>query len=307
MLLYFFLVLGLGILLIGGKVLVDGASTMALRLGMSPGLIGLTVVAFGTSAPELLVSINAALKGSSDLAVGNVVGSNISNITLILGISAVVFPIAIQSSVLKLDYGVMVFCSLLFYLVSLDGDISRLEGGLFLVMLFAFNFYLINSAKKEPDQNNQEDSISRPLWRGVVYFVFGVAGLYVGSELLVDNAVKISQTFGISERIIGVTVVAIGTSLPELVTSVIAAVDKKTDLAVGNILGSNIFNVLSIIGLTGLIQPIFVAEEFIQKDLIWMLGLSLLLFPLFRFRARIAKWEGSLLLVVYFLYVYAIL
>jgi cation:H+ antiporter len=307
MILYFFLILGLVILLFGGKFLVDGASSLALRFGMSRGLIGLTVVAFGTSAPELLVSVSAALKGSSDLAIGNVIGSNISNITLILGISAIVFPIAIHPAVLKLDYLVMVVSSILFYLVALDGEISRLEGSIFFLLLIGVNAYFIKKVKVDVDDTDSDGLRPQPLWRGIFLFFVGVIGLYVGSELLVNNAVKISQTYGISERIVGVTIVAIGTSLPELVTSVIAAFEKKTDLAIGNILGSNIFNILSIIGLTSMILPISVSDAFIGNDFIWMLALSLLLFPILRSRLGIAKWEGALLLSVYGLYVYSII
>ncbi|MCF1749913.1 calcium/sodium antiporter [Mariniradius sediminis] len=307
MALYFYLILGLGILLIGGKFLVDGASSLALRFGMSPGLIGLTVVAFGTSAPELLVSINAALKGSSDLALGNVIGSNISNISLILGISAIVYPIAVHPSVLKLDYLVMLISSLLFFLVSLNGTISRLEGAVFFLLLIGVNLYFILKLRLGPNGVDLTEVVSQPLWKGFSLLILGIIGLYFGSELLVNNAVTISQTFGVSERVIGVTIVAIGTSLPELVTSLIAAIDKKTDLAVGNILGSNIFNILSIIGLTSLIQPIQVSQAFIQKDFIWMLGLSLVLFPALKSKHGIVRWEGGGLLILYGLYVYSIL
>jgi cation:H+ antiporter len=307
MVLYFYLIVGLGILLVGGKFLVDGASTLALRFGMSPGLIGLTVVAFGTSAPELLVSINAALKGSSDLALGNVIGSNISNISLILGISAIVYPIAVHPSVLKLDYLVMLVSSVLFFLVSLNGEISSLEGGVFILLLIGVNLYFILKLRTDPNDVDETDVVPQPLWKGFSLLILGIIGLYFGSELLVNNAVTISQTFGVSERVIGVTIVAIGTSLPELVTSLIAAIDKKTDLAIGNILGSNIFNILSIIGLTSLIQPIQVSEAFIQKDFFWMLGLSLLLFPALRSKHGIVRWEGGVLLIIYGLYVYSIL
>lgn len=307
MILYFYLILGLGILLLGGKFLVDGASALALRFGMSPGLIGLTVVAFGTSAPELLVSINAALKGSSDLALGNVIGSNISNISLILGISAIVYPIAIHPSVLKLDYLVMLASSVLFFVVSLNGEISSLEGGVLFLLLIGVNLYFILKLRTDPNGVDENGVVPQPLWKGFSLLILGVLGLYFGSELLVNNAVMISQTFGVSERVIGVTIVAIGTSLPELVTSLIAAIDKKTDLAIGNILGSNIFNILSIIGLTSLIQPIPVSEAFIRKDFVWMLGLSLLLFPVLRSNNGIVRWEGSVLLILYGLYVYSIL
>lgn len=307
MILYVFLVLGLGILLAGGKLLVDGASSMALKFGMTPGLIGLTVVAFGTSAPELLVSVNAALKGSSDLALGNVIGSNISNISLILGVSAIVYPIAVQPSVLKLDYLVMVVSSLLFFFVSLNGEISNLEGGVFFLLLIGVNLYFISKTKTDSNDEADTEIVPQPIWKGLSFLVLGIVGLYFGSELLVNNAVTISKTFGVSERIIGVTIVAIGTSLPELVTSIIAAIDRKTDLAIGNILGSNIFNVLCIIGVTSLIQPIQVSEAFIQKDFFWMLGLTILLLPAMRSKNGLVGWQGVILVILYCLYVYSIL
>lgn len=307
MILYVFLVLGLGILLAGGKLLVDGASSMALKFGMTPGLIGLTVVAFGTSAPELLVSVNAALKGSSDLALGNVIGSNISNISLILGVSAIVYPIAVQPSVLKLDYLVMVVSSLLFFFVSLNGEISNLEGGVFFLLLIGVNLYFISKMKTDSNDEADTEIVPQPIWKGLSFLVLGIVGLYFGSELLVNNAVTISKTFGVSERIIGVTIVAIGTSLPELVTSIIAAIDRKTDLAIGNILGSNIFNVLCIIGVTSLIQPIQVSEAFIQKDFFWMLGLTILLLPAMRSKNGLVGWQGVILVILYCLYVYSIL
>lgn len=307
MILYFFLILGLGILLAGGKLLVDGASAMALKFGMTPGLIGLTVVAFGTSAPELLVSVNAALKGSSDLALGNVIGSNISNISLILGVSAIVYPIAVQPSVLKLDYLVMVVSSLLFFFVSLNGEISNLEGGVFFLLLIGVNLYFISKMRTDSNDEADTEIVPQPIWKGLSFLVLGIVGLYFGSELLVNNAVTISKTFGVSERIIGVTIVAIGTSLPELVTSIIAAIDRKTDLAIGNILGSNIFNVLCIIGVTSLIQPIQVSEAFIQKDFFWMLGLTILLLPAMRSKNGLVGWQGVILVILYCLYVYSIL
>lgn len=307
MILYFFLVLGLGILLAGGKLLVDGASSIALKFGMTPGLIGLTVVAFGTSAPELLVSVSAALKGSSDLALGNVIGSNISNISLILGVSAIVYPIVIHPSVLKMDYLVMVGSSILFFLVSLNGEISNLEGGFFFLLLIGFNLYFVVKLRSDSKEDTETLVVPQPFWKGPLFLVLGIFALYFGSELLVNNAVEISKTFDVSERVIGVTIVAIGTSLPELVTSLIAAFDKKTDLAIGNILGSNIFNVLCIIGVTSLIQPISVSDAFIQKDFFWMLGLTVLLLPAMRSKSGIIRWHGVILLVLYGVYVYSIL
>lgn len=307
---YLFLIIGLVILLAGGKLLVDGASALAAKLGLSAGLIGLTVVSFGTSAPELLVSVSAALKGNSDISLGNVIGSNITNISLVLGISAIVFPIAIHKSVLKLDYLFMLLNSLLFYLLSFNGLISRIEGVLFVILLVALNWYFFKKLKGPAAELNDEETIAlkkSPIWKAIALVLGGVLGLYFGADLFVDNAVEISKIFGISERVIGVTVIAIGTSLPELTTSIIAAINKKTDIAIGNILGSNIMNILAIIGITALVQPISVSEIFLNQDFIWMIALTLLLFPILRIQLKISRWEGFLLVMVYAIYIYTIL
>ncbi len=310
---YFFLGLGLVILLLGGKFLVDGASSIALKLGMSAGLIGLTVVAFGTSAPELLVSINAALKGNSDISIGNVVGSNISNLALVLGLSGLFYPILIRTSHLRIDYAVMVLVTLIFYFLSLDLLISFWEGIVLFSGLIIFNVYLFRNIgqgiKSEPKTVEQElDHVKNYSWPiSIVLLLIGIVGLYIGSELLVSNAVQISREFEISERVIGVTIVAIGTSLPELITSIIAALSKKTDLALGNILGSNIMNILSIIGITAMINPIQISAPFIDSDYLWMIGISFLLFPLMRTKMRISKVEGTILLFSYFAYLYFLL
>lgn len=310
---YFFVALGLVILLLGGKFLVDGASSIALKLGMSSGLIGLTVVAFGTSAPELLVSINASLKGSSDISIGNVVGSNISNIALVLGLSGIFYPILIRKSHIRFDYVMMLLVTVLFYLIALDHLISFWEGVFLFAILVAFNFYLFKNLgqgiiENQEEVNEELAQVKNYTWPTSLGLLFiGILGLYFGSELLVENAVLISRKFGISERVIGVTIIAIGTSLPELSTSLIAAYSRRTDLALGNILGSNIMNILSIIGLTAIINPINVSDAFIWFDFLWMIGISLLLFPLMRTKMRISKSEGSILLLSYFAYLYFLL
>lgn len=306
---YLLLILGLVILLAGGKFLVDGASALAAKFGLSAGLIGLTVVAFGTSAPELLVSINAAIKGNSDIALGNVIGSNISNISLVLGISAIVYPISIYKSVLKTDYLATLLSAILFYLLAYNGLISRIEGLILFVLLIALNIYFFTKLRIAEEDIN-EDVIKykeQSLFKSVGLLLIGIAGLYFGSDMLVDSAVEISKMFGVSERIIGVTVIAIGTSLPELVTSIIAALKKETDIAIGNILGSNIMNILAIIGITSLISPINVSEVFIKQDFLWMLGLTALLFPILRSRLIISRLEGALLIAVYGAYLFMIL
>lgn len=305
---YFFLFLGLVILLAGGKYLVDGASKIASFFGLSEGLIGLTIVAFGTSAPELLVSVNAALKGNSDIALGNVIGSNISNISLVLGISAMVYPIAIHKSILKLDYLFTLLSSILFFVFAYNGILSRFEGLIFIVLLVSLNIYFFKKiARVDPVSLENSSTEQSNLFKPLILLIVGIVGLYFGSDLFVDSAVEISESFGISQRVIGVTVIAIGTSLPELVTSLIAAWNKKTDIAIGNILGSNIMNVLAIIGITSVINPIAVSQEFINVDFIWMLGFTLLLFPILRTKRKISRLEGLVLLVIYLLYIYTLI
>lgn len=305
---YILLVTGLLILLVGGKLLVDGATSIAARLGLSAGLIGLTVVAFGTSAPELLVSITAALKGASDIAVGNVVGSNISNITLVLGISALIYPILITRSILKLDYTFTVVTTVVFFLLSWNGIISLGEGIFLIILLVAVNFYFFKKIKRI---GIDDDENSRPKQRSPIITVSmilaGIAGLYLGSEMFVDNGVFIAGNLGISERIIGVTVIAIGTSLPELATSVMAALKKETDIAIGNILGSNMMNVLCIIGITAIVRPIEVSTLFIYGDYLWMIGFTLLLFPLMRINYTISRVSGGVLIVGYCAYLLLLL
>jgi cation:H+ antiporter len=309
MLVYFLLALGFIILLVGGKILVDVASGIAVKLGMSAGLIGLTIVAFGTSAPELLVSVNAALKGNSDISIGNVIGSNIANIGLVLGISGIFYPILIRKSHLRFDYTVTLLVSLLFFGLSYNRLIETWEGILLFSLFIVFNVYLFKSGGQENIivEEDIEKAQSLSWFRSLIYFAGGIVGLYFGSDLLVENAVLISREFGVSERIIGITVIAIGTSLPELITSIIAALSKRTDLALGNILGSNIMNILSIIGITAIIKPIGVSEEFINSDFLWMIGITLLLFILMRAKMQISKGEGSLLLVSYFAYLFFLL
>ncbi|MBN7815069.1 calcium/sodium antiporter [Algoriphagus pacificus] len=309
---YILLGLGLVILLYGGKILVDGASAIAVKLGMSAGLIGLTIVAFGTSAPELLVSVNAALKGNSDISIGNVVGSNIANIGMVLGISGLFYPILIRKSALRFDYSMTLLVTLLFYGLSYNGMIELWEGILLFSLFIAFNIFLFrNSGQGLADESEvieEVEQVKGYSWLVAISLFFGgIVGLYFGSELLVNNAIKISREFGVSERVIGVTIIAIGTSLPELITSIMAALSKNTDMAIGNILGSNIMNILSIIGITAIIKPIGVSDDFLNSDFLWMIGFTLILFPLIRTKMRISFVEGLILIVGYGAYLYFLL
>lgn len=306
MLPYFLLIVGLAILLYGGKLLVDGASAIAVKLGLSAGLIGMTVVAFGTSAPELLVSVNAALKGNSDISIGNVIGSNIANIGLVLGISGIFYPIIIKKINIKIDYLITLLVSLLFFGLSYNGIITTIEGLVLVGLFIAFNIYIFNQPNTDQSEVEEEiEMVKKFSWlTASLYFIGGIIGLYFGSELLVNNAVIISREFGVSERVIGVTVIAIGTSLPELITSIMAALSKRTDLALGNILGSNIMNILSIIGITAIIKPIEVSPSFINSDFLWMIGITILLFFVMRTKMRVSKVEGGVMLLSYFAYLF---
>lgn len=302
---YILLTAGLLLLLAGGKVLVDGASAIAARLGLSAGLIGLTIVAFGTSAPELLVSVTAALKGNSDIAIGNVVGSNIANITLVLGITGLVFPVVITRSILKMDYTFTLITTLFFFLLALNGIISFWEGLVLVILLVAVNLYFFKKVGRvEMSDDDTFELKKKSIWLSIAYVLLGVLGLYFGAELFVENGVVIAQTLGISERVIGITVIAVGTSLPELITSVIAALKKETDIAIGNILGSNMMNILSIIGVTALVRPIPVSMDFIYNDFLWMIAFTALLFPLMRIKYNISRIDGSLLLFGYMVYIF---
>jgi cation:H+ antiporter len=310
---YFFLLTGLIILLLGGKFLVDGASSIAFKLGMSSGLIGLTVVAFGTSAPELLVSITAAMNGNSAISIGNVIGSNIANVGLVLGLSGIFYPILIKPTQIKLEYPIMLAVTFLFYLLSIDQVISFPDGLILVSGLIVFTMFMLRNLGKSIGEENKlvqeefEGVKKYSIWVSLTLILGGILGLYLGSELLVDNAILISREFGISERIIGITIIAIGTSLPELITSIFAALSKRTDLALGNILGSNIMNILSIIGITALIKPIEVSQDFIGSDYLWMMALSILLFPLMKTKMKVSKTEGSILLLFYLTYLYFLL
>ncbi|EON77761.1 Inner membrane protein YrbG, predicted calcium/sodium:proton antiporter [Lunatimonas lonarensis] len=305
---YILLVLGLSLLLVGGKTLVDGASAIAARLGLSAGLIGLTIVAFGTSAPELLVCVTAALKGNSDIAVGNVVGSNIANITLVLGITGLVFPVVITPSILRMDYTFTMITTVLFFLLALNGVISFVEGLVLVTLFVLVNMYFFKKIGRVEISDEETVQLKKKsVWISIGYVLLGVGGLYLGSELFVENGVIIATSLGVSERIIGITVIAVGTSLPELITSVIAAIKKETDIAIGNVLGSNMMNILSIIGITALVRPIPISADFIYNDFIWMIAFTAILFPLMRIRYAISRIDGGILLVGYAVYIFFLL
>jgi cation:H+ antiporter len=303
---------GLVLLLVGGDILVRGAVSLSQCFGLPPLLIGLTVVAFGTSSPELVVCINAALAGAPELAIGNVVGSNIANILLVLGLPATIFPIACGPGSLRRDTVVMLLASIGFVLLAFGGNIERWHGLLMLAGLLGFLFWCYRSARSRgygDDAVSGIDEISgrpRGARSALGFVVVGLAGLVLGSELLVHGAVSIAADAGVSQAVIGLTVVALGTSLPELATSLVAAVRRHGDVAIGNVVGSNLFNLLGIMGITALVAPIPVPAEFVGFDF-WVMLAATLLLLVFAARGRaIGRITGGLLSIAYCAYVYAL-
>ena len=301
------LIVGLAVLIYGGDLLVNGSVKIAKHFSISPLIIGMTIVAFGTSAPELIVSIKASLAGSSEIAIGNVIGSNIANLALVLGLTALIFPLAIENQSLRVDWPVMMFASGLFYLFMLDGEIARWEGIVLFSLLIGFVIWLLNIKKEssvEDDTNNtKKTSITKP----ILLVIAGLIGLYFGSEWLLNGAVNIAKQAGISEHIIGVTIIAFGTSVPELATSAIAAFKKQADISIGNLIGSNIFNIMAVIGLTGIITPIPVSKMVLDFDIFWVIGIAFILFPLMRFGRVITRTKGIFLLAIYLAYILLLL
>ena len=307
---YLLSALGFIILLGSGHFLVQGSVSLSQYFKVSKLVIGLTVVAFGTSAPELIVSIESALKGHPEIALGNVIGSNISNIALVLALAAIVAPITVRRSSLLFDWPVMMAVSVLFYVLSLNGLLGRIEGIIFCSLLAGYLFFLMRQSR---NQNFKLVEIpEKPRFSLLVSILIVAAAsvlLIIGANLIIDNAVIIATNFGMSERAISISLIAVGTSLPELVTSLVAAFQKESDISVGNILGSNIFNILSVLGITAIITPIPVSELLRDFDTLWMLGISLLFFVMLipLRKSIITRLNGILLLMVYFIYLYLVL
>ncbi len=302
---YIYLILGLTILVFSGDFLVKGGVQVANHLKIPRLIVGLTIVSIGTSAPELFVSLDAALNGSPDLSMGNVVGSNIANIGLILGITTLILPMPISRESSKINFPIMFGASLLLWLLALDLKLSFWNGVLLVSLLVGYISFLVFRTKYK---NKNNDKIEKPtllLGWAIFYIIISSFGLYYGAEMLVFSAQNIALSFGVSERIIGLTVLAFGTSVPELATSVIAALKKQMDISVGNILGSNIFNILSVLGITSIVKPINVNPDILDFDIFFMIGIAILLFltmlPLSN--GRIKRIEGFLLLSFYAIYV----
>ncbi|WP_165732402.1 calcium/sodium antiporter [Polaribacter sp. 20A6] len=309
----FYVIIGLILLVVGGEFLVRSSIGLSFKLSISKMVIGMTVVSFATSAPELLVSLQAALDGSPAIALNNVIGSNIANIGLVLGITALIGPIAVSKDFYKLNWPVMMLFSLvLYYFLWNDSVLTQLEGVILLVGLAVFLFVLIRSARKEDVDVEEVDDALASIGYGKIFgwLIIGGVALYFGSEFLVNGAKDIAQNMGISEGVISITMIAIGTSVPELAASVIAAMKGEKAISLGNLIGSNIFNIASVLGLTAIIKEIPVTEaQILSRDIFWMLGFAavLLLLVFLPKKFVLNRFKGAFLFLGYILFIYLVL
>jgi len=304
------LISGLIILLIGGEFIVKGAVLVANKFHISPMVIGLTIVSFGTSAPELLVSIKAAIEGNPDIAVGNVVGSNIANLALVLGITVLFIPIVIDRSKIMINWVFMMLATIVFYLFSINGWVEEWEGIILFLALIIFIFFSIRFSDNKSPEDSEHTLTNNTNQKPIViilYLILGIFGLYFGAEFLVEGAVSIAHKLGMSEAVIGVTIVALGTSAPELTASIVAAYRKESGISIGNLIGSNIFNIMAVIGITGMVKPISISSKIMSFDMYWLLGISLMILPLIIIGSRIGRLKGLLLLIVYISYIALVL
>jgi cation:H+ antiporter len=312
-------IIGLVALIVGAELLVRGAARLAVGFGISPLVVGLTVVAFGTSSPELAVSIGAALSGQADIALGNVIGSNIFNVLFILGVSALIGALVVAQQLIRLDVPLMIGVSFLLLLLGLDGRIGRLDGLLLFAGVVIYTVFAIRQSRKESkpvvaEYDHEYGQERRTgLWqalRSIGLVIVGLLLLVVGARWLVDGAVSIARALELSELVIGLTIVAVGTSLPEVATSVIASLRGERDIAVGNIVGSNLFNILAVLGLSAVVAPngVYVPSAALEFDIPFMIAVAVACLPIFFTGHRIARWEGALFLAYYVAYtIYVIL
>jgi cation:H+ antiporter len=308
------LIAGLVLLVAGAEVLVKGASRIAFMFGLSPLVIGLTIVAYGTSSPELMVSIQSSLAGQPDIALGNVVGSNIFNVLLILGISALITPLVVAQQLIRLDVPILIGVSCLTLMFGLDGKISRVDGTIFLIGIILYTTFLLIQSRKEHNPEVTEEyereyggSTARSPQQiaiNIGFVVLGLGLLVLGSKFLVDSSIAIARSFGVSELVIGLTLVAAGTSLPELATSVVASIRGERDIAVGNVIGSNIFNILAVLGGSSLFSAdgLTVSASALRFDIPVMIAVAVICLPVFITGQLIARWEGLLFLSYYVAY-----
>ena len=301
-----YLLVGFVLLVIGGEFLVRSSVALSLKLNISRMVIGLTVVSFATSAPELLVSLQAAIDGFSDISLGNVIGSNIANIGLVLGLTAMVSPLMVDRDFYRLNWPVMmVFSIVLYFFLLSNNELSRIEGGILLLCLVVYLVILIKRSRRKDKVIVEEVDESLRDVRGFkmsLWLLIGILALWGGSELLVKGAVDLATQLGVSERVVSVTVIAIGTSVPELAASLIAAIKKEKAISLGNLIGSNIFNIASVLGLTALVQPIVVqSSQILTNDMFWMLGIAFVLLPMLLIPkfSEMGRKEGFVLLAGY--------
>lgn len=312
---YFWLILGLLTLVFAGDFLVRGAVGIAKKFQISTLVIGMTVISFGTSAPELLVCIDAANGGLPDFAIGNVVGSNIANIALVLGITVLILPIVVDRNSKRIDWPMMMFSTILFFLFSLDGQIQQYEGIILFTILVVFTYLLIRNSRRASKRSTSNElvdaseieQVKDKMLLSIGFVLIGLVGLFYGAEWMIHGAEEIALSFGIEERIIGVTVVAFGTSVPELITSAVAAFKGETDISIGNLIGSNIFNILAVIGITSIITPIDVSEKSLSVDYWWMIGIAVALLPMMLIGKKIGRLKGLLLIGSYITYTILVL
>ncbi len=296
-----FLVLGFVMLWKGADWFVDGASSVASKFGIPQIVIGLTIVAMGTSAPEACVSIVGSIQGNADIAVGNVLGSNVMNVLIILGLSAVVLPLVVKKNTVYIEIPFVIAITIILLLLGLDGKIGRIDGIIFLLLLIVYISYLFVCAKKNKEEPLEEPEKKKPLWLSLLLTVVGLAIVIAGSQFTVDTATFLATKMGLSERIIGLTIVALGTSLPELFTSVSASRKNNPDIAIGNIIGSNIFNIVFVLGLASVVSPLNYAKEFLV-DSLFAIGAIVLLFVLVLPKKKLPRWAGAVMLASYVVY-----
>jgi len=301
------MLVGFVLLVIGGNWLLKSAVGFSLRLNIPKIIIGMTIVSFATSAPELIVSLNAALNNHADIALGNVIGSNIVNLGLVLGLIVLISTISVKDGFYKTDWPVMMISSIMLYLfIAFDGELQRYEGIIMFSSLIIFLIYLLKFQKPAIVDELPEDDVELPLYKNILLLALGGLALWGGSELLVEGAIGLAISFNISERIIGVTVVSIGTSVPELAASLIAMLKKEKAISMGNLIGSNVFNILAVLGLTSIITPIKVLDVgLISNDIVWMLVISFIILPLNFMPVKMKfTWnEGLILLGIYIAFI----
>ena len=299
-----YLIIGSVVLFYGAEWIINGGSQLAKYFGLSSIVIGLTVVAFGTSLPELVVSLAAALEGSPTIAVGNVIGSNIANVGLVLGLSSLVFPLTIKFTQIKIDLSIYMIVCLLFTYFCMDGEIIRMEGLILFACIIAYTWFAITHSAKKKNPEIDQINPNVPLSKTLLLILFGILSLSFGANIFITGAIDIARYFGISEVVIGMTIVALGTSLPELATSVIAAFRKESAISIGNIIGSNLFNLLSVIGLVSMISPLESPVKIIHFEIPYMVIYGLVLVPISLMPQPIHRGSALLLLLGYGMFIF---